>query len=251
MRRISALARVCALAVAVPLSAGMASVANAQGGAAANQETSNKVSGGGITLAGWMGVVDASEAAKGLKITDAKLVGMGPGIHVTTGPASTYWNPANRGAGDYMVKATFNEAEYMGLNDHPHPYGIVIAGKNMDSPKPEFLYCAAYGNGNFIVRGFSSTAPPRGTFSMTTGRAGDPNAAVNKAEAKGKPVKQEIAMWVKGDKIGCTINGTEVASYAKADVIGDGKLTTTDGVWGIRFAHNTDAHVSGLAMSKP
>jgi len=83
------------------------------------------------------------------------------------------------------------------------------------------------------------------------GRAGTVNAAVNKAEAKGKPVKQEIAMWVKGDKIGCTINGTEVASYNKSDVIGDGKLTTTDGVWGIRFAHNTDAHVSGLAMSKP
>ena len=241
--------RLFSFALALAVAPALASVSLAQGGAAANQETSNKVSGGGITLAGWQGIVDAAEARRGLKITDAKLVGMGPGLHVTTGPASTYWNPANKGAGDYMVKATFNEAEYMGLNDHPHPYGIMIAGKNLDSPKPEFLYCAAYGDGHFIFRGFSSTAAS-GTFQMD-GRAGTVNAAVNKAEGKGKPVKQEIAMWVKGDKVGCTINGTEVASYAKADVIGDGKLTSTDGVWGIRFAHNTDAHVAGLAMSKP
>jgi hypothetical protein len=223
-------------------------IAAAQG-AAVNQETSNKVSGGGITLAGWMGVVDASEAGKGLKITDAKLEAMGPGMHVTTGPASTYWSPKNTTSGDFKVSATFNEAEYMGLNDHPHPYGIMIAGKNMDSPKPEFLYCTAYGDGHFIFRGFSGTAA-RGTFQMD-GRAGTVNAAVNKAEAKGKPVKQEIAMWVKGDKVGCTINGTEVASYNKSDVIGDGKLTSTDGVVGVRFAHNTSAHVSGFTVGKP
>jgi len=244
MRRILSLAGFVLVAAQA-----LASVAIAQGGAAVNQETSNKVSGGGITLAGWMGVVDASEAGKGLKITDAKLVGMGPGMHVTTGPASTYWNPKNMGSGDYKVSATFNEAEYMGLNDHPHPYGVMIAGKNMDSAKPEFLYCTAYGDGHFIFRGFSSSAP-RGTFQMD-GRAGTVNAAVNKAEAKGKPVKQEIAMWVKGDKVGCTINGTEVASYPKADVIGDGKLTSLDGVAGVRFAHNTDAHVGGFAVGKP
>ncbi len=224
-------------------------LALAQGGAAVNQETSNKVSGGGITLAGWVGVVDANEAAKGLKITDAKLVGMGAGFHVTTGPASTYWNPANQGTGDHMVKATFNEADYMGLNNHPHPYGVMIAGKNLDSAKPEFLYCTAYGDGHFIFRGFSSTAP-RGTFQMD-GRAGTVNAAVNKAEAKGKPVKQEIAMWVKGDKVGCTINGTEVASYDRSALIGDGKLTSLDGVVGVRFGHNTDAHVAGFTVGKP
>lgn len=246
MRRFTSLKVVLVPAAALAFVAGVASVVSAQ---AVNQETSNKVTGGGITLAGWQGVVDASEATKGLKITDAKMVGMGPGFHVTTGPASTYWNPANKGAGDYSVKATFNEADYMGLNDHPHPYGVVLAGKNMDSAKPEFLYCTAYGDGHFIFRGFSATAP-RGTFQMD-GRAGTVNAAVNKAEGKGKPVKQEIAIWVKGDKVGCTINGTEVASYNKADVIGEGKLTSTDGFAGVRFGHNTDAHVAGFAVGKP
>ena len=52
------------------------------------------------------------------------------------------------------MKATFNEAKYMGLNDHPHPYGIVIGGNDMGTDKQSYLYCSAYGNGKFIVRGF-------------------------------------------------------------------------------------------------
>jgi opacity protein-like surface antigen len=236
--------RVLGFSLAVAL---VASQASAQ--AAVNQETSNKVAGGGISLAGWMGRVDAGEAAKGLKVEDAKLVGMGPGFHVTTGPAINYWNPANKVSGDYKVTATFNEANYMGLNDHPHPYGIIIAAKAFDTDKPEGLYCAAYGDGHFIFRGFSSSAP-RGTFQMD-GRAGTVNAAVNKAAGKGSAVKQEISMWVKGDKVGCTINGTEVASYDKGTLIGDGKLTSLDGVAGVRFGHNTDAHVAGFAIGKP
>ena len=41
-----------------------------------------------------------------------------------------------------------------------------------------------------------------------------------------------------------------VGSYNKADVVGAGKLKATDGVYGVRFAHNTDATVSGLTMTK-
>ena len=230
----------------------MASVANAQGGAAVNQEASNKVAGGGISLAGWAGKVDASEAAKGLKVEDAKLVGMGPGMHVTTGPAIMYWNPANKASGDYTVSATFNEAKYMNLNDHPHPYGVFIAGNGLDTDKPDALYCMAYGNGTYIYRGFSATSTARGNVFRPSGSgAAIPHDAVHKAAGKDQPVSQEIGISVKGDKVSCSINGVEVGSYPKADLMGDGKLKTLDGVWGIRFAHNTDAHVSGLTMSKP
>lgn len=218
--------------------------------AQAQTEESRAVAGGGITAPGWKGVVDANEARRGGKITDAKLATMGGGLHVTTGPATTYWNSTMHGMGDYTVRATFTEQKYMGLNDHPHPYGIMIAGNGLDTDKPEFLYCAAYGNGNFIFRGFSSTAE-RGTFSMTTGRAGDANAAVHKAAGKDQPVTQEIAVQVKGDKVSCMINGTEVASYAKSALLGAGKVRTLDGMVGIRFGHNTDAHVSGFTMTRP
>jgi hypothetical protein len=80
---------------------------------------------------------------------------------------------------------------------------------------------------------------------------GAANAAIHKAAGKGEPVTQDIAMSVKGNKVTCSINGTEVASYDKSAVVGAGKLKSTDGVYGIRFAHNTDAVVSGLKVTKP
>jgi hypothetical protein len=156
----------------------------------------------------------------------------------------TYWNPANKASGNYTVKATFKEPKYMALNDHPHPYGIVIAGNDLGTAEQSYLYCAAYGNGTFIVRGFGPSA-----FQLN-GR-GAPNAAVNKAAGQGEPVTQEIAVSVKGDKVECAINGTVVASFPKSDLVTAGKLKSTDGVYGIRFAHNTEGTVTGLMVTKP
>jgi hypothetical protein len=217
-------------------------ITGAQGGAA---ETSRAIAGGGISVPGWMGKVDANEAGRGSTVNDAKLSPeAGGGMHVTTGPAITYWNPSNKASGDYTVKATFNEPKYMNLNTHPHPYGVFIGGNDMGTDQESLVYCEAYGNGNFIVRGFGP-AP----FQLN-GRMGEANAAVHKAAGPGSPVTQEIAMSVKGDKVSCSINGTEVASYPKADVVGAGKLKSTDGVYGIRFAHNTEGIVTGFGMTK-
>ena len=131
----------------------------------------------------------------------------------------------------------------MGLNSHPHPYGIVIAGNDMGTDTQSYLYCAAYGNGNFIVRGFGPAA-----FAMNGGH-GAANDAVRKV-AVGEPVTQEIALSVKGDKVECAINGTVVASYDKAALVAAGKLKSTDGLYGVRFGHNTEATVTGLALTK-
>src|SRR3954453_8158649 len=82
------------------------------------QDAAKAVVGGGISVPGWKGQIDASEAGRGGKLEDAKLAKEGNSLHVTTGPAVAYWNPANKASGNYTVKATFNEAKYMGLNDH-------------------------------------------------------------------------------------------------------------------------------------
>jgi hypothetical protein len=59
-------------------------------------------------------------------------------------------------------------------------------------------------------------------------------------------VTQEIAVTVTADQVQCAVNGTVVGSYPKADVVGAGKLSSTDGIYGIRFGHNTEALVTGL-----
>ncbi|HEY0760526.1 MAG TPA: hypothetical protein VGD59_14845 [Acidisarcina sp.] len=211
--------------------------------AMAPMEMSHSVPGGGISVPGWMGKIDPNAEKSGQTINDSKLAAEGSTLHVTTGPAVTYWNPANVASGDYTVSATFTEAKYMGLNSHPHPYGIVIAGNDMGTAQASYLYCAAYGNGNFIVRGF-------GPDSLRVNGRGEANDAVHKAAAPGQPVTQMIALSVKGDKVECAINGTVVGSYNKAGLVTTGKLKSTDGVYGIRFAHNTDATVTGLSVTK-
>ena len=208
------------------------------------QDANRPVEGGGISVPGWMGRIDPKEMSGGAKLSEAKLGKDGDALHVTTGPAVAYWNPENTAHGNYTVRATFKEARYMNLNTHPHPYGIFIAGNDMGTDQQSYLYCAAYGNGTFIVRGFGP-AP----FQMN-GRS-TASTAVNRAGGPGEPVTQEIAVSVKDNKVQCSINGTVVATYDKSALVVPGKLKSTDGVYGIRFAHNTEAVVTGLSMTTP
>lgn len=211
----------------------------------AQNEVSRNVAGGGISVPGWSGQIDPGEARRGGLLTNAKLTKEGDALHVTTGPAVAYWSTSTTASGDYTVKATFTEPKYMNLNDHPHPYGLFIGGNDMGTPNQSYFYCAAYGNGNFIARGFGP-AP----FQLNGGH-GEANAAVHKAAAGGSAVTQDIAISVKGGKVQCAINGTVVGTYDKSDVVGTGKLKSTDGVYGIRFSHNTEGLVKGLTVTKP
>jgi hypothetical protein len=208
------------------------------------QDASRSVAGGGISVPGWAGQVDAGAQKAGQTINDTKLTKEGNALHVTTGPAAAFWNPADKATGNYTVSATFTEPKYMNLNSHPHPYGIFIAGHDMGTDQHSELYCEAYGDGRFIVRGFGPEP-----FQMNG--HGEVNAAVHKAAGPGEPVEQKIALSVKDGKVECAINGTVVASYDKAAVVADGKLKSTDGIYGIRFAHNTEGTVADLKMTKP
>jgi hypothetical protein len=222
--------------------------AYAQGGGMAGMqmdETVHKVADGGIKAPGWMGKVDPSAEKAGQGPNDSRFAPENGGFHVTTGPAITYWNAKNTASGDYTVSATFTEPKFMNLNDHPHPYGIVIAGNGLGTADQSYLYCAAYGNGTFIVRGFGPDA------FQVNGRRGGASDAIHKAAGPGQPVSQDIAMKVQGDKVSCIVNGTEVGSYDKASLVTAGKLKSTDGVYGIRFAHNTDAIVTNFKVTKP
>lgn len=218
--------------------------------AAGGPDPARVISGGGVFAPGWTGKIDAAEAGNGQVLTNSKLSQEGNALHVETGPATTYWNPANRATGNYTVKATFTEAKYMNANSHPHPYGIVIGGNDLGTPQQSYVYCSAYGNGNFIVRGFGPSDDPAKDSVFGLNGRGAANDAVHKAAGPGQPVTQDIAMTVKADSVECAINGTVVATYPKSDLVTAGRLKSTDGVYGIRFSHNTDATVTGLTVVK-
>ena len=132
----------------------------------AQDESSRKIAGGGITVPGWTGKVDASETKAGKTINDAKFDQEGKAIHVVTGPEATYWNPANKASGDYTVKATFNEPKFQNLNSHPHPYGIVIGGTGLGNRRRKLpllrrLRQRQFHRPRLRPRGLSNERPPR------------------------------------------------------------------------------------------
>jgi hypothetical protein len=204
-------------------------------------DADKKVAGGGVTVKGWQGKADSGNR-QGLTVNDSKFAPEGKGFRLTTGPAALYWNPANTGKGDFTVKATFTEPKQ--AYNHPHPYGVFIGGSALDSDAPNALYCVAYRNGNYIVRGFS------GGKRFDVVAKPTPNDAVKKAAGPEAEVVQEVGWNVKGDKVECVVNGTSVWSGTKADITGPGKLESTDGVTGIRVSHNSDAVVTGFAVGK-
>jgi hypothetical protein len=79
---------------------------------------------------------------------------------------------------------------------------------------------------------------------------GEANAAVHKAAGPGQPVTQDIAISVKGDHAECVINGAVVGSYEKAALVAAGRLKSLNGVYGLRFAHNTEVIVTALTVTR-
>jgi hypothetical protein len=219
------------------LTIGVGTVVSAQFGFDADKV----IPGGGIFVQGWTGKIDAGSARQGRKLEDAKFVQEGAALHVTTGPATTFWNPANTASGDYTVKATFLEPKFMELNNHPHSYGIFIGGNNLGTDTMSLVYCVAYGDGTALVRGFGPSV-----FNMMRAT---PFPSVHKAAGIGQPVTQEIAWTVKGGRAECSINGAVVAGYDKDSLVTAGKLQSLDGVYGIRFTHNVEAIITGFGKS--
>lgn len=209
-------------------------------GAAFAQDADRSVAGGGIKAQGWQGKIDPAALKQGKTINDSKFVQEGNNYHLTIGPAAIYWNPANTAKGDYTVKATFTESKVTA--NHPHPYGVFIGGSNLDSDQQSFMYCVAYGDGTFLVRQFNGTT-------VNTVAKRQPHEAVRKASGDGG-VTNEVGWRVRGGRAECLINGTAVAGFDSAEIVGSGKLASTDGIVGLRVSHNLDVVVKDFAVTK-
>ncbi|MEP7384535.1 MAG: hypothetical protein ABI910_22870 [Gemmatimonadota bacterium] len=195
---------------------------------------------GGVQVAGWKARVDRRPASQGKTVNDSKMVTEGGALRLSVGPAGNFWSDANVAQGDYTVKATFDELKMAA--SHPHSYGIFIGGHDLESDQETLMYCIAYGNGTYSIKTFHGEK-------VTTLVNTEASAALHKADAEGES-KNEIGWSVKGGKASCVINGTTVKTLETSDVVAADKLTSLDGVYGIRVSHNLELKVSGLAMAK-
>jgi len=195
---------------------------------------------GGIAVSGWKGRVDRRAATAGKTVADSKFASEGNALRLSVGPAAFYWNDANTASGDYEVKASFKEHKMAA--SHPHSYGIFIGGSALESDTEKLAYCIVYGNGTYSVKTFSGAK-------VTTVVDRAESSALHKADANGESTNT-IGWRVKGGKASCVLNGTEVKTFEKAELVGPDKLESLDGVYGIRVSHNLELTVSGLAKSE-
>ncbi len=190
---------------------------------------------GGVLVKGWMGRTDKSAQP----ITGAKFFEMGGALHVTSGPAAIYWTPANVAKGNYAVKATFTQTK---APTHPEAYGLFLGGTKLDGDGQNYLYCVVRGDGKAMVR-------HRIGADVHTLMDWTENAAIKKQDDAGKATN-EVSLWASADKVGCSVNGTEVFSFPRASAVGEGKLESVDGLYGLRVNHNLDVHIAGFGMSR-
>lgn len=220
-----------AVATALAFSAGSAS---AQG-----SDPDKLVSEGGVKVAGWTGRVDPRPAAQGRKITDAKFLSMGSGIHVTSGPAAIYWNSANSSSGNYSIQATFNQTK---ASTHPEGYGLIVAGRDLDTPTQSYAYFLVRQDGKFFI---SHRANDSTVHKIQDWTASD---VVKAIDANGK-ASNTLSVVTDATKVSFRVNGTEVHSLPRSVVDSGPSHAGSAGIAGIRVNHNLDVHIDGFAVT--
>jgi hypothetical protein len=191
-------------------------------------DPTKKVAGGALP-AGWMGRTDRATD----KLTDAKFVAMGPGYHVTSGPAAIYWNPKTVTSGPFTATTTLTQTK---APTHPEAYGIFFMGKDLDAPTQSYMYFIVRGDGKYMVN-HRAGAEVHKIVPWTD------NAAIVKADANGKATNKLTVDATKSDSLRLLVNDKQVAALPA------NQFGTTNGIVGLRVNHNLDVHIGDLTVT--
>ena len=184
---------------------------------------------------GWQVRIDSSQSASDPDdVADLKVMAMGKGFHVTGGPAGTFWNPANRVAGNYTARATFN---LMKPSGHTNYYGLVFGGANLEGAKQQYLYFLVAQDGTYIIRA-------RTGENVQDVRGSTPHPAVRRPGADGRSTNT-LEVRVAGNTISYVVNGTSVHTTPKS-----GATAATDGIAGVRVNHVLEVMVDGFEVQR-
>jgi hypothetical protein len=176
--------------------------------------------------AGWAMRVDGDNA-----VAPPRFFPAGDGLHVTSGPAAIYYQPAQVMKGDFRISATFTQTK---APQHPEAYGLFIGGKNLDKPEQEYGYLIVRGDGKYAIMHRAGTE-------VHTVLDWVDHAKVNKQDAAGKATNA-LAIEAIGDKVRLLINGDAVQSFDRKNFF------QTSGMLGMRINHYLDVHISDFKV---
>jgi hypothetical protein len=208
------------------------SPALAQGGAQpqGKENDPTRKAAGGVSVAGWQARLD--DPAK-FSVNDTKMIAMGPGFHVTSGPAAIYYDSKNVQKNvPFTISATFGQRV---APQHPEAYGLFIGGKALnDDAKQTYVYFLVRGTGQYFVA--HRAGPDVHKIVNWT-----PSDAVKSQDEKGA-ASNALSIAAGTDSVRFLVNGKQVHAIARTEI------TDVSGEAGIRVNHNLDVHVGGFAI---
>lgn len=211
----------------IPLALALTLAGSAMQAQAANDPDVAAAQGKDPMPAGWTMRLDRANANK----STLRFVDMGPGMHVTSGPAAIYWDPKNTTSGPFTAEVTFSQTK---KPTHPEAFGLIWGGKNLEAENQEYFYLIVRGDGKYMVKHRAGTETHE--LAPWTEHAG-----VAKEDAAGK-AKTTL-------KVESTAAGTKL--YANGQLIKELPADASNsGIVGLRVNHNLDVHIDGFSVKK-
>lgn len=187
---------------------------------------------GGVSVAGWKARLDDKDT-KEYKVTDTKMIAMGPGYHVTSGPAAIYYDAKNAQKNEpFTISASFGQRV---APKYPEAYGLFLGGKGLDdAAKQTYVYFLVRGTGEYFI---AHRAGPD-VHKIVNWTKSD---AVKAQDEKGA-ASNALSVAAGSDSVRFLVNGKQVHAISRAEI------TDVSGDAGIRVNHNLDVHVGGFAI---
>ena len=164
---------------------------------------------------------------------DIFFVNMTPGWHITTGPAAIFYHPELVAEESYTVEATIHLFD---PGERREAYGVFMGGQNLDGDEITYDYFLLRNTGEFLLKRRSGSE----TSIIQDWTGSD---AVNTfGPDTESSVENHLRVDVHEETVTFSVNGTEVASTSRDQVM-------TDGIAGLRINHALNVHVSDLKVT--
>ncbi len=172
----------------------------------------------------------------GTSATERRFVVMRPGWHVFAGPGGLFWDPGSFASGAYGVSSTIflfpeGDPDQSGSTRLDSPFGLFLAGSDLEADGANYLSFELRNDRHFRIAEHSG-GKTRDLVPWT-----EHDAVVTMgAEASG-PVKNVLAVDVRGDRTVFYLNDTQIAELP-------GERVALDGVVGVRAGAGLSIHVT-------
>ncbi len=154
---------------------------------------------------------------------------MAPGWHVTTGPASILYDPANQARGRFAVEAEI----FLFPGQSSEGYGVFLGGSDLEGPAASWV---AF----LLTRDGSATVQRRHESHDMTLFPVTKSAAVRPHTGEGT-AHNILRVLIQGDSVIFSANGQRIVALDRREL-------HLEGAFGFRVGNDVNVHVSNLDL---